>query len=42
VPLPVASLLRDRFLALIANGGAHLDWSALSQVAAWESGTEKR
>jgi 3-hydroxyisobutyrate dehydrogenase-like beta-hydroxyacid dehydrogenase len=42
VPLPVASLLRDRFLTLLANGGANLDWSALSQVAAWESGTAER
>jgi hypothetical protein len=38
----VASLLRDRFLTLLANGGANLDWSALSQVAAWESGTAER
>ena len=27
-PLPIASLLRDRFLTLLANGGAGLDWSA--------------
>jgi len=40
-PLPIASLLRDRFLALLANGGAALDWSALAKVAAWEAG-EKR
>lgn len=39
VPLPVASLLRDRFLALLANGGEHLDWSAISRVAAAEAGT---
>lgn len=38
VPLPVASLIRDRFLTLLANGGAHLDWSALGKVAAWEAG----
>src|SRR5690349_16327263 len=37
-PLPIASLLRDRFLALLANGGAALDWSALAKVAAWEAG----
>jgi 3-hydroxyisobutyrate dehydrogenase-like beta-hydroxyacid dehydrogenase len=42
VPLPIASLLRDRFLTLIANGGAHLDWSALGRVAAWESGAQER
>lgn len=38
VPLPIASLLRDRFLNLLANGGADLDWSALSKVSAWEAG----
>ena len=42
VPLPIASLLRDRFITLIANGGAELDWSALSRVAAWEAGTAQR
>jgi 3-hydroxyisobutyrate dehydrogenase-like beta-hydroxyacid dehydrogenase len=41
VPLPIASLLRDRFLTLIANGGAHLDWSAIGKVTAWEAGAEK-
>jgi 3-hydroxyisobutyrate dehydrogenase-like beta-hydroxyacid dehydrogenase len=38
VPLPIASLLRDRFLTLLANGGANLDWSALGALAAWEAG----
>jgi 3-hydroxyisobutyrate dehydrogenase-like beta-hydroxyacid dehydrogenase len=38
VPLPVASLLRDRFLTLLANGGEHLDWSAMGALAAWEAG----
>ncbi|MCV7303193.1 NAD(P)-dependent oxidoreductase [Mycobacterium barrassiae] len=41
VPLPVASLIRDRFLTLLANGGAQLDWSALSMVASWEAGGQK-
>ncbi|MCV7040789.1 6-phosphogluconate dehydrogenase [Mycolicibacterium moriokaense] len=41
VPLPVASLIRDRFLTLLANGGAHLDWSALGKVATWEAGGQK-
>jgi len=40
VPLPVASLIRDRFLTLLANGGAHLDWSALGKVASWEAGAQ--
>jgi len=37
-PLPIASLLRDRFLTLLANGGAHLDWSAVGALSAWEAG----
>ncbi|MDF3340002.1 NAD(P)-dependent oxidoreductase [Mycolicibacterium septicum] len=38
VPLPVASLLRDRFLTLLATGGAELDWSAVGGLSAWEAG----
>jgi 3-hydroxyisobutyrate dehydrogenase-like beta-hydroxyacid dehydrogenase len=38
VPLPIASLLRDRFIALLANGGGDLDWSAVGALAAWEAG----
>ncbi|RDH78731.1 NAD(P)-dependent oxidoreductase [Mycolicibacterium moriokaense] len=38
VPMPVASLVRDRFLTLLARGGADLDWSAIGALAAWESG----
>lgn len=38
VPLPIASLLRDRFLALIAQGGEHLDWSAIGSLAAKDAG----
>lgn len=38
VPLPIASLLRDRFLTLLATGGGHLDWSALGALSSWESG----
>ena len=38
VAMPVASLLRDRFLPLIADGGANLDWSALGKLAAKDSG----
>jgi hypothetical protein len=36
--LPVASLLRDRFLTLLANGGGDLDWSAVGALSAWEAG----
>lgn len=38
VPLPIASLLRDRFLTLLAHGGGDLDWSAVSRIAAWDAG----
>lgn len=38
VPMPVAGLLRDRFLALLARDGADLDWSAVGALAAWEAG----
>ena len=34
VPMPLASLLRDRFLTLLAHGGDKLDWSAIGQLAA--------
>ena len=38
VPLPLASLLRDRFITLLANGGDTLDWSAIGQLAAKDAG----
>jgi len=38
VPMPVASLLRDRFLTLIAHGGERLDWSAIGGLAAKDAG----
>lgn len=38
VPMPIASLLRDRFLTLLATGGGELDWSALGALSAWEAG----
>ena len=38
VPLPIASLLRDRFLALLAGGGEALDWAAVGALAEWEAG----
>ncbi len=38
VPLPLASLLRDRFLTLLANGGDNLDWSAVGSLAAKDAG----
>jgi 3-hydroxyisobutyrate dehydrogenase-like beta-hydroxyacid dehydrogenase len=38
VTMPVASLLRDRFITLLATGGEDLDWSAIGQLAARDSG----
>ena len=38
VPMPVASLLRDRFLTLLAQGGEKLDWSAIGSLAAKDAG----
>lgn len=38
VPMPFASLLRDRFLTLLAHGGGNLDWSAIGQLAAKDAG----
>jgi len=38
VPLPLASLIYNRFLTLLARGGESLDWSAFSQLAAEDSG----
>ena len=34
VPMPLASLLNDRFLTLLAHGGDKLDWSAIGDLAA--------
>ena len=31
--MPVAELLRERFAALLANGGERLDWSAIAHLA---------
>jgi 3-hydroxyisobutyrate dehydrogenase-like beta-hydroxyacid dehydrogenase len=41
VPMPVASLLRDRFLTLLAHGGDKLDWSAIGNLAAADAGEGK-
>ncbi|MHB8728429.1 MAG: NAD(P)-dependent oxidoreductase [Sulfuricaulis sp.] len=38
VPMPLASLLRDRFLTLLAHGGENLDWSAIGGLAAKDAG----
>ncbi len=38
VPMPLASLLRDRFLALMAQGGEKLDWSAIGDLPRQDAG----
>jgi 3-hydroxyisobutyrate dehydrogenase-like beta-hydroxyacid dehydrogenase len=38
VPLPLATLIYNRFLTLLARGGESLDWSAFSQLAAEDAG----
>ena len=40
VPMPLASLLRDRFLSLLAQGGEALDWSAIGRLSARDAGME--
>jgi 3-hydroxyisobutyrate dehydrogenase-like beta-hydroxyacid dehydrogenase len=42
VPLPLASLIRDRFLTLLARGGEALDWSAIGQLAAHDAGLPEK
>lgn len=41
VPMPVASLIHDRFLRLLAGGGAQLDWSALGDLATRDAGRQR-
>jgi 3-hydroxyisobutyrate dehydrogenase-like beta-hydroxyacid dehydrogenase len=41
VPMPLASLLRDRFLRLLAQGGSNLDWSAIGGLAAQDAGEQR-
>jgi 3-hydroxyisobutyrate dehydrogenase-like beta-hydroxyacid dehydrogenase len=38
VAMPVGSLLRDRFLTLMAQGGERLDWSAIGALPAHDAG----
>jgi 3-hydroxyisobutyrate dehydrogenase-like beta-hydroxyacid dehydrogenase len=38
VPMPLGSLLHDRFLRLLAQGGSHLDWSAVGGLASQDAG----
>jgi len=38
VPMPLGSLLHDRFLRLLAQGGDSLDWAAIGGLAAQDAG----
>ena len=38
VPIPAASLVHDRLVAMVARGWAELDWSALGLLAAVDAG----
>jgi 3-hydroxyisobutyrate dehydrogenase-like beta-hydroxyacid dehydrogenase len=38
VPLPIASLVRDRFLSAIGHGHAEKDWSIIAKLAAEDAG----
>ena len=42
VPMPLGSLLRDRFLRLLAQGGNQLDWSAVGGMATQDAGEGPR
>jgi hypothetical protein len=38
VPMPLGSLLHDRFLRLLAQGGDSLDWAAIGGLATQDAG----
>jgi hypothetical protein len=38
VPMPIASLIRDRFISGLARGEGDSDWAALARLAARDSG----
>jgi hypothetical protein len=38
VPMPLASLLHDRFVRLFAQGGDQLDWAAIGGLAGQDAG----
>ncbi|MFZ1428155.1 MAG: NAD(P)-dependent oxidoreductase [Geminicoccaceae bacterium] len=42
VPMPAASLIHDRLLALVAQGGDALDWSAMARLAARDAGLDTK
>jgi len=38
VPMPLAGVLRDRYLAALARGEGDLDWAAMARIAAVQAG----
>jgi hypothetical protein len=38
MPMPLASILHDRFLALAAQGHGEMDWTAIGVAVAKEAG----
>lgn len=38
VPMPIANIIYNRFITLLAQGGESLDWSAISRIAAEDAG----
>jgi 3-hydroxyisobutyrate dehydrogenase-like beta-hydroxyacid dehydrogenase len=38
VPMPLAGILRDRYLAALARGEADIDWAAIARIAAAQAG----
>jgi 3-hydroxyisobutyrate dehydrogenase-like beta-hydroxyacid dehydrogenase len=38
IPMPLASLLHDRFMTLLAHGGDRLDWSAIGALPMMDAG----
>jgi 3-hydroxyisobutyrate dehydrogenase-like beta-hydroxyacid dehydrogenase len=42
VPMPLGSLLHERFLRLLVAGGEHLDWAALGGLATQDAGGSPR
>ena len=41
VPMPMASLIHDRFVAALAHKLGDRDWSEIARVSLWEAGLEK-
>ena len=41
VPMPIASVVRDRFITAMARGHQDKDWSVIGRVAAEDAGIEK-